>query len=244
MSEVPSAWKSVPLSSDEIRAVVSGMQAYYDDRAPEYDDWYRHINVYDDPENNERWHAEVATMTEWVKSFSSGRLLEIASGTGWWTRHLARRADVVTLDYAPAMIAMLRRRLQAERVRAMPTRGDAYLLPFAAASFDCCFFGFWLSHVPQELLTRFFGEVTRVVRQGGEVLIVDSNPFRGEAAGEQLKQERILNDGSRHQIVKVYHTPQSLKQLLEQFGDDVQTWTSGNFFTAGMFKGRGVNGKE
>ncbi len=233
--DVPSAWKSVPLTDDEVRAVVSGMQAYYDDRAPEYDDWYRHVNLYDDPANNAAWHDEVAHMTAWVKAFGEGHLLEIASGTGWWTRQLARRAHVVTLDYAPTMLALLRRRLREENVSATLTRGDAYHLPFANAAFDCCFFGFWLSHVPQELLANFFSEVTRVVRAGGQVLIVDSKPFRGEMPGAQLKQERILNDGSRHHIVKVYHTPESLTQLLAQFSDDVQTWTSGNFFTAGKF---------
>jgi len=236
-SDVASAWQSVPLSDDAVRAVVSGMQAYYDERAEQYDDWYRHVNLYDDPANNQAWHEEVEQMTEWVKAFGSGRLLEIASGTGWWTRHLARRASVscvVTLDYAPTMLAMLRRRLREEKVSAAITRGDAYQLPFADSAFDCCFFGFWLSHVPQELLATFFAEVRRVVRQAGHVMIVDSKPFRGATPGAQLKQQRILDDGSRHHIVKVYHTPETLRAVLERWGTQVQTWTSGKFFTAGQ----------
>jgi demethylmenaquinone methyltransferase/2-methoxy-6-polyprenyl-1,4-benzoquinol methylase len=225
----------VPLDADETRAVVGGMQSYYDERAPEYDDWYQHRNMYADPANDAEWHAEVARMTEWVQAFGAGRLLEIAAGTGWWTRHLARRAQVVTLDYAPAMLTVLRQRLREEHVTARLTRGDAYHLPFASAAFDGCFFGFWLSHVPYELLSSFLGEVTRVVRAGGEVLIVDSKPFRGEAPGAPLKQERILNDGTRHHIVKVYHTPETLRAVLAPWGTDVQTWTSGRFFTAGRF---------
>ena len=234
-SNVPSAWKSTPLSAVEVRAVVSGMQAYYDERAPEYEEWYQHRNMYADPANDEAWHAEVACMSEWVQAFGSGRLLEIASGTGWWTRHLARRAQVTALDYAPAMIEMLKRRLREERLSAIITRGDAFALPFAHDSFETCFFGFWLSHVPLEMLPAFFGEVRRVLRAGGEVLIVDSKPFRGEAPGVPLKQERILNDGSRHHIVKVYHTPETLRAVLETYGTNVQTWTSGKFFTAGQF---------
>ena len=50
-----------------------------------------------------------------------------------------------------------------------------------------------------------------------------------------LKQERILNDGSRHHIVKVYHTPETLRAVLETYGTNVQTWTSGKFFLAGQF---------
>jgi len=234
-SEVPSAWRGVPLPLDEMHDIIGGMQAYYDERATQYDDWYNHVNLYDDPPNNNAWHAEVAQLTEWVQAFGQGRLLEIASGTGWWTRRLAQRAAVTTLDYAPAMIAVLRGRLRAEGESADVTRGDAYRLPYASGAFDACFFGFWLSHVPSPLLDTFFGEVCRAVRRGGRVMIVDSKPFRGEAPGTELKQERVLNDGSRHQIVKVYHTPESLRALLEQYGANVETRTTGRFFTVGEF---------
>ena len=59
-------------------------------------------------------------------------------------------------------------------------RGDAYHLPFADGSFDCCFFGFWLGHVPFALLDEFFAEVDRVLRPGAAVLLVDSKAYRGE----------------------------------------------------------------
>lgn len=235
MSNVPSAWHSVPLAGAEVASVVSGMQAYYDDRAGQYDDWYMHTGMYDDPAHNARWHAEVDIMTGWVQAFAHGRVLEIASGTGWWTRRLARRAQVTTLDYSPAMIGRLRERLAAEQARAAITRGDAYRLPFRNGAFDACFFGFWLSHVPSPLRDGFFAEVARVVQSGGTVLIVDSKPFRGEAPGVELKQERVLNDGSRHQIVKIYHTPDSLAALLAHYGNGVATWTSGTYFTAGAY---------
>ncbi|MBI5876405.1 MAG: class I SAM-dependent methyltransferase [Chloroflexi bacterium] len=236
MTAVPSAWRSVPLSTSEVPSVVSGMQAYYDDRAGEYDDWYLHVGMYDDPPHNERWQVEVGIMTGWVQAFAHGRLLEIASGTGWWTRRLARRAQVTTLDYSPAMIGVLRARLAAEGARADVSRGDAYRLPFRSGGFNACFFGFWLSHVPSPLLDGFFAEVARVIQPGGAVLIVDSKPFRGEAPGVELKQERILNDGSRHAIVKVYHTPETLAGLLSRYGDGVDTWSSGSYFTAGVYR--------
>ncbi len=212
------------------------MKVYYEERAGQYDDWYHHINLYDDPENNEAWRAEVERLSGWVQAFGQGRVLEIASGTGWWTRFLARRAAVTTLDYSPAMIAMLCRRLQENGVRADVTRGDAFHLPFAPAVFDCCFFGFWLSHMPSALLPSFFADIARVLRPGGQVMIVDSKPFRGEQPGAELKQERILNDGSRHHIVKVYHTPETLRALLEGVGVDVRTWDTGRFITVGTYR--------
>lgn len=232
----------MPLDEDEIRDVVRGMQAYYNERAEQYDDWYRNVGMYANryagPEAEAAWHAEVAQIQSWVEGFGQAHVLEIASGTGWWTRCLAGRVQVTALDYAPAMLEVLRRRLAEEHLRADLARGDAYHLPFARHSFDGCFFGFWLSHVPHPLLEPFFAEVARVVRPGGEVLIVDSHPMRGELPGQELKQERILNDGSRHDIVKVYHTPASLAELLAQHGAAVHTWTSGRFFVAGTYRTR------
>jgi demethylmenaquinone methyltransferase/2-methoxy-6-polyprenyl-1,4-benzoquinol methylase len=211
------------------------MQQYYDERAAEFDEWYLRLGKYVDPENDAQWRDELAQLTDWVKAFGYGRVLELASGTGWWTRYLARRAAVIALDYAPTMIEVARRRLQDVNGRACLLRGDAYRLPFADAAFDGCFFGFWLSHIPRDWLSSFFNEVNRMLRVGGAVMIVDSKPYRGEQPNVDLKQERILNDGSRHQIVKVYHTPATLHTLLAQFGAHVETWTTGKFFTVGRY---------
>lgn len=232
---LPSAWPSVPLEPDEVTSLVHGMRDYYDERANQYDDWYLHINLYDDPQHNAAWQAELDQMTGWISAFGHGRLLELASGTGWWTRHLARNARVTTLDYAPSMIEVLRARLRAEGLTADITCGDAYHLPFTEGAFDCCFFGFWLSHVPFALLDEFFGELRRVVRPGGRVMLVDSKPFRGEQPAKELNQQRRLNDGSSHQIVKIYHTPETLHTLLSSYGHHVSTRATPTFFTAGEF---------
>jgi demethylmenaquinone methyltransferase/2-methoxy-6-polyprenyl-1,4-benzoquinol methylase len=232
---ISSVWHSIALPNAEQPTVIAGMQQYYDERATEFDEWYLRRGKYADPEHDARWHSELAQLTDWVKTFGRGRMLELASGTGWWTQHLARRAHVTALDYAPTMLELARKRLCEVNAPANLTRGDAYHLPFAAAAFDAIFFGFWLSHIPRDLLAPFFGEVKRVLRVGGQVMIVDSKPYRGEQPNVDLKQERILNDGSRHHIVKVYHTPATLHALLAQCGAHVETGTTGTFFTMGRY---------
>src|SRR5262245_29759015 len=136
----------------------AAMRAYYDQRAGEFDQWYRREGRFAGRADADRWHAEVALLRERVADFGSGRLLEIAAGTGWWTQHLARRAAVTVVDYAPAMLAQTQTRLAAQGLHTDRVRADAYRLPLARASFHCCFFGFWLSHVPYVRLPSFLEE--------------------------------------------------------------------------------------
>ncbi|HET9223838.1 MAG TPA: class I SAM-dependent methyltransferase, partial [Roseiflexaceae bacterium] len=110
------------------------MRAYYDQRAAEFDQWYRREGRFAGRPDADRWHAEVALLRERVAAFGHGRLLEIAAGTGWWTQHLARQAAVTALDYAPAMLSQLAARLRAHGLRANPVRADAYRLPLLPAS--------------------------------------------------------------------------------------------------------------
>jgi demethylmenaquinone methyltransferase/2-methoxy-6-polyprenyl-1,4-benzoquinol methylase len=211
------------------------MRAYYNQRAAEYDEWYLRRGHFAVRPHTERWHAEVALLRERVAQFGHGRLLEIAAGTGWWTEHLARRAKVTTVDYAPAMLAQLQLRLRRRGLLAASVRADAYALPLAAAAFDCGFAGFWLSHVPYARLPEFLNEVRRVLQHGGQVMIVDSartEPKR--QPGVEYFQERILNDGLRHQVLKIWHTPQTLATTLAPLGRVVDVWETGMFFVGAI----------
>jgi ubiquinone/menaquinone biosynthesis C-methylase UbiE len=210
----------------------AAMRAYYDQRAGEYDEWYMRKGCYAGRPDHARWHAEVALLRERVAAFGHGQLLEIAAGTGWWTQHLARRAAITALDYAPAMLAQAGARLRSQGLRAACVRGDAYRLPFGAERFDCCFFGFWLSHVPYMRLPEFLGEVRRVVRAGGQVLVVDSAPTRpDQTPGVEHFNERVLNDGTHHEVLKILHTPDTISHALAPLGRILDASGTRKFFT-------------
>jgi demethylmenaquinone methyltransferase/2-methoxy-6-polyprenyl-1,4-benzoquinol methylase len=217
----------------------SAMRAYYNQRAGEYDQWYRREGHYASRPDADRWHGEVALLRERIASFGSGRLLEIAAGTGWWTQHLARRAAVTVVDYAPAMLAQNQARLLAQGLRADCVRADAYRLPLASGVFDCCFFGFWISHVPYARLADFLEELRRVVRPCAQVLVVDSAPTEADQEpGVEYLHERVLNDGSRHGVLKILHTPQTLGAALAPLGAVVEAWSTGKFFSAAIVEVR------
>jgi ubiquinone/menaquinone biosynthesis C-methylase UbiE len=215
----------------------AAMREYYDQRAGEYDEWYRREGRFAGRSHADRWHAEVAQLRERVQSFGHGRLLEIAAGTGWWTQHLARRANVTAVDYAPAMLAQLGARLSAQGLHAAHVRADAYRLPLAAKSFDCGFFGFWISHVPYARLPEFLAELRRVIRPGCEVMVIDSAPTEaGQTPGAEFLHERILNDGTRHAVLKILHTPETLADALARLGTPIDTWSTGTFFTGAIVR--------
>jgi demethylmenaquinone methyltransferase/2-methoxy-6-polyprenyl-1,4-benzoquinol methylase len=215
------------------------MRAYYDQRADEFDQWYRREGRFAGRPDADRWHAEVALLRERVAVFGRGRLLEIAAGTGWWTQHLARRAAVTALDYAPAMLAQTQARLRSLGLRADRVRADAYRLPLARASFDYCFIGFWMSHVPYARLPEFFEELRRVVRPHAHVMVVDSAPTEpDQVPGVESLHERILNDGSHHTVLKILHTPETLGAALAPLGALVEAWSTGKFFSGAVVEVR------
>ena len=79
-------------------------------------------------------------------------MLELAAGTGIWTRKLVELADrVVAVDANAETLAL--NTSEAELVRADVFEWEP------AERFDLVFFSFWLSHVPEERFDEFWSLV-------------------------------------------------------------------------------------
>jgi ubiquinone/menaquinone biosynthesis C-methylase UbiE len=102
----------------------------------------------------------------------TGRVLEIAAGTGRVTRHLLEAlsgdGELVATDLNEAMLGEARRRLPAD-ARLRWQVADAQVLPFADASFDVVACQFGLMFVPDK--PRALQEIRRVLRPGGTLLL-------------------------------------------------------------------------
>ncbi len=149
-----------------------------------------------------------------------GDLLEIACGTGMWTRHLAGCATTVTaIDAAPEMIALARRRVTAGNVTFVTADIMAWPAP---RRFDSVFFAFWLSHVPTSGFGRFWSLLRGALASGGRVQFVDDQPAAAAletyVAGSGEVVERRLRDGSRHRLIKVIRDPADLTHQLTGLG--------------------------
>jgi ubiquinone/menaquinone biosynthesis C-methylase UbiE len=162
------------------------MRAYYDRRAPEYDDWWLGIGQAISVERP-GWAEETAALIDVVRELAPARVLDVACGTGFLTRHL--RGEVVALDQSERMLEVAAARLP----RARLVRGEAVPLPFADGAFDRVFTAHFYGHLLPAERDAFVAEARRVAR---ELVIVDS-------AGEGDEwQQRTLSDGSGHRVFK------------------------------------------
>jgi demethylmenaquinone methyltransferase/2-methoxy-6-polyprenyl-1,4-benzoquinol methylase len=168
------------------------MRAYYDARAGEYDDWWLGRGLYAE-RDRPGWHEEVERLCEVVAGLEPRRVLDVACGTGFLTRHL--RGEVVGVDQSPAMVEVASARLPDARL----VQGDAVPLPFADGAFDRVFTGHFYGHLLPDERERFVAEARRVAP---ELVVVDSALHDGVEPEEW--QERVLNDGTRHRVYKRY----------------------------------------
>jgi ubiquinone/menaquinone biosynthesis C-methylase UbiE len=187
-----------------MRTYSRSVKAYYDRRAPEYDEWYDGEGRFAELDRP-GWRDELSALESALAALPARRTLDVACGTCYLSRHL--RGELVGLDQSPAMVAVARRRVPgATFVEADALAG----LPFADASFDRVVTGHFYGHLPPSQRASFVTEARRVAR---ELIIVDS-ALREDVEAESV-QERILNDGSRWEVYKRYFTPD---QLVEELG--------------------------
>jgi ubiquinone/menaquinone biosynthesis C-methylase UbiE len=173
-------------------------RAYYEARAPEYDDWWLGRGLFA-ARDRPGWVEEVRELETLLASLAPARTLDVACGTGFLTRHL--RGLVVGLDQSPTMCALAQRRLP----DGVAVVGDALALPFADGAFERVFTGHFYGHLQPGGREAFVAEARRV---GGELVVADS-ALREEVSPEEW-QERVLEDGSRHRVYKRFFTAEGL----------------------------------
>ena len=108
---------------------------------------------------------------DWICGQASGRVLEVAIGTGL---NIGRYPPDVTLtgvELSPAMLAVAQRRAR-QLGRVVDLRsGDAEALEFPDASFDTVVCTFSLCAIPDH--ERAVTEMVRVLRPGAQLLLAD-----------------------------------------------------------------------
>lgn len=174
------------------------MKAYYDRRAPEYDEWYLGSGRFAE-RDRPGWDKEMEALRRTLEALPPAKTLDVACGTGFLTRHLP--GEIVGLDQSESMLEEARR----QAPNATYLSGDALALPFENGSFERVFTGHFYGHLEQPERETFLREARRLAP---ELLVVDS-AIQPDVPVEEW-QERILNDGTRWEVFKRYFTPQAL----------------------------------
>lgn len=214
------------------RSILAEQVSYYRDIADEYED-----HTIDVPGE--------ADLLAAIDAFRpTGDVLELACGSGPWTERLVRTAESVTaVDAAPEMLARAKARVGESSVRFI----EADLFTWQPdREYDVVYFGFWISHVPEELFESFWALVADCLRPDGRVFFFDDN-HRPEAELVEGPRspvvERRLNDGTPFRILKVPYRPTELERRLRAMSWDITvTPTAGPFYWG--TGGRGQTGSS
>ena len=199
------------------------MRGYYAQRAATYE------RVYSKPERQ----RDLRAMEAWLpKLFAGRRVLEVACGTGWWTPHAARDAKSwLATDINPETMAIARSKplpacVQFETV-------DAYSFEqIAGRTFDAAFAGCWWSHVPLARLVPWLQLLHDRLEPGARVVMLDNSyvqtsnlPITRRDDDGNTYQNRSLDDGSVHEVLKNFPTREEAFAAIEARARDPQ-WTA------------------
>jgi len=213
---------------DDDDALLDAQQHYYRARAGEYDDWWLRRGRYDrGAAFNDAFLADAREVEETLCRFLDEKkpasALELACGTGLFTRHLAPRMGHLTaVDAAPEVLALNRARLRDAPVEYVQADLFAWRPP---RRYDFVFMSFWLSHVPATRFDAFFETVAQALEPDGIAYVIDSahdptstardHPEPSRDSGVVLRK---LDDGRTFRIVKVFWEPDALAARVRGLG--------------------------
>ncbi len=201
--------------------LLAEQKRYYAARAPEYDDWwFRRGRYVDEPQQARRWLADVAELEEAFRRFGPrGTVLELAAGTGIWTRRLVPVAErVVAVDANAETLALNTPAAELVQADIFEWRPEE--------RFDVVFFSFWLSHVPEARFDEFWELVRAALQPGGRVFLIDSGPKETEPGDE--REVRQLADGREFRIVKRFWQPEELAERVRPLGFELDLRLTAN----------------
>jgi SAM-dependent methyltransferase len=232
-----------PIDDD---ALLAEQKRYYDERAPIYDQVYLRQGEHGskDPAFLARWRAETEALESFVDELPGrdGAVLELACGTGLFTRLLARSAGrMACVDQSARMLELNRERVGDDSIRYL--QADLFEIdgqdPFSEHRFDLIFMGFFLSHVPPSRWRDFWKRVSAWLAPEGVVGFVDDRagpdrPLVVDATVEGPDHAHVRRLGEREfVIVKRFLTPDELRDELAAAGLEADIGSTDNHFLYG-----------
>jgi SAM-dependent methyltransferase len=206
---------------------VTELAEYYRERAAEYD------AVYAKPERQQnlaRLHGLLSPLV------AGQRVLEIAAGTGYWTRVLSGSAAAITATDLNAETLELARAREYGGAAMTFRLADAYALDQVPGEFDTAFVGFFWSHVLRGDLPGFVAGLSARMGPGTRLIVLDnryvpgsSHPISRTTEAGDTYQCRTLNDGRSFEILKNFPDRAQFTTDVTGVADDLR-WTQLRYY--------------
>ena len=203
---------------------------YYSRRAHEYE------RIYHKPERQ----ADLARLRTHLRSLLSGsRVFEAACGTGYWTAQIADTVESVFATDASGEVLEIARAKGLDPARVSFAKTDAYHPSLPRRDFDAGLAAFWWSHVSKARLAAFLDAFHAALLPGARVVFMDnryvagsSTPISRTDSESNTYQQRRLDDGSTHEVLKNFPSPDELRRVLAPHAGSVEVTTFEYFWCA------------
>jgi demethylmenaquinone methyltransferase/2-methoxy-6-polyprenyl-1,4-benzoquinol methylase len=199
------------------RKIEKDVEKYYADRAYEYNKTYLR------PERQK----DIKKLHKLLKNLLGGhRVLEIACGTGYWTKTIASVSEFITaVDINEEVLQIAKtRRIASDKV--IFIQDDVFLLNKIQNNFSAGFAGFWWSHILKSELKRFLALFHSKLQSDALLIFMDNRRVEGSSTpisridiDGNTYQIRRLEDGREYEILKNFPTK---KEILETLGNKIK----------------------
>jgi ubiquinone/menaquinone biosynthesis C-methylase UbiE len=213
------------------------MLAYYDQRAPEYEEAYTLGTGTASIQNPEVFKAEARALAGIVQRIARGRIMDLACGTAYWLPEYAPNCSHITLfDQSDRMLTEARAKANRLGVidRCVVLRGDFFDHVFEPAAYDTVLAGFFLSHLTEAQEHSLFDALRAMLDSSGRFLILDSawSLERARFNRRVEHQPRRLNDGTTFEIYKRYCDRNDIAGWAREYGIELNVEHFGPAFYA------------
>ena len=203
--------------------LIEEMNRYYEARAPWHDE-------YMDVRSLEEMTKRFSRILDFIRKYLDGqRVLEIACGTGNWTRLIAPLAASVTaVDNSISSLQIAKPKL-AEFDNVRLVQANAYKLDCLNREFDVLFSADFWSHIPKKAIESFLNAASGKLSPGAYSIFLDMSWqtfFQSEKSDLDEDVNRVslrsLPNGSEFHVVKNFPTEDELREIIRPFGNAIR----------------------
>ena len=194
------------------RDIEKDIQQYYADRANEYD------LTYERPERQ----TDLKTIRILLKNLlNEHHVLEIACGTGYWTKIISSVAKSITATDINNEVLKIAKNKLIKLKKVTFIQDDSYSLNKIRGNFTAGFAFSWWSHILVSKLNDFINVFHSRLQPGALVIFIDNCHIAGSSIpicridnDGNTYQIRKLQDGREYEILKNFPTRQTFEEIL------------------------------